>query len=82
MSHTIDHAKKQFESQFLRNFSALTKLSQSIALKVARDYVEDVLIMFNDGYSPLETARYLCKLIDVAEIKDSQYSMSVSASWR
>ena len=53
-----------------------------MALKVARDYVEDVLILYNDGYSPPETARYICKLINVDEIKQSQYSLSASAHWR
>lgn len=82
MSRTVDHALKQFESKFLREFSALTQFSQSTALRIARDYAEDILILYNDGYSTLETARYICKLIDVAELKKNQYSLAASASWR
>lgn len=82
MNHKIDYAQKQFEVRFLKEFSALTKFSQTTALSVARQYAEDVLILFNDGYSPVETAKYLCGLIDIEEIKRSQFSLGVGVRWR
>lgn len=82
MSNKIDYEKKQFEAKFLKEFSALTRFPQSTALRVAREYVEDILILYNDGFSPLDTARYICKLINIDEIKRSQYSASANTSWR
>lgn len=81
MSSKIDHAKRQFESTFLKEFAALTRFPQTTALRIARDNVEDILIMYNDAYSPLETARYLCKLINIDEIREAP-SFSASAGWR
>ncbi len=82
MSSKIDYEKKQFESKFLKEFSALTRFTQTTALRVAREYVEDILILYNDGFTALDTARYICQLINIDEIKRSQYSISASASWR
>lgn len=53
-----DPAKRQFESNFLRAFSALTLLPQQEALRIARTHAEHALAMYSDGYSADETARY------------------------
>ena len=63
MRSKVDPATKQFESSFLKEFAAQTRLPQTTALRLARERVEDILIMFNDGYSALETARYIRKLV-------------------
>lgn len=58
-----DPVKRQFESNFLRTFSALTQLPQQEALRIARANVEYALAMYSDGYSADETARYMAKLV-------------------
>lgn len=82
MSIKIDYEKKQFEVRFLKEFTALTRLTQAAALSVARRYVEDVLILYNDGYGASETAKYISSKIDIEEIRNSNMSTGIGARWR
>jgi len=78
---SIDYAKKQFESELLRELGALTKLPQQTVLRVAREYAEDVLAMYNGECSGRQAARLVFEMIDTAKERE-QYTMSASAGWR
>lgn len=82
MTVKVDTQKKQFESSFLKAFSALTRMSQNVALQTAREHVEAVLAMYNDGYTAMETAQYLRQLIDIDQIKHSQSGQPLTAGWK
>ena len=77
-----DVLKKRFEADFMRAFSALTKLPQVVALRVAREHVETVLAMYNEEYSAKEAASFVVSVIDVDEIKKGALGVPASAGWR
>lgn len=78
---SIDYEKKQFESELLREMGALTKLPQQIVLRVAREYAEDILAMYNGECSGKQAAKLVFELVDTVKERE-HYSMSASAGWR
>lgn len=77
----IDYEKRQFESELLREMGALTKLPQQTVLRVAREYAEDILAMYNGECTGKQAARLVVELIDTDKERE-QYALSASAGWR
>lgn len=78
---SIDYAKRQFESELLRELGALTKLPQQTVLRVAREYAEILLAMYNGECSGKQAAKLLFEMIDTDRERE-QYAVSARAGWR
>lgn len=64
---------KEFESNLLKEFSSRTRLTQKLSLKTCRSFSSQILTMFNDGYTPAQTAVWVISQIDVNKIKDEEF---------
>lgn len=78
---SIDYAKRQFESELLRELGTLTKLPQQTVLRIARENAEDILAMYNGECSGKQAARLVFQQIDTGKERE-QFALSASAGWR
>ena len=82
MSTKDDYEKKHFEVSVLKEFSARTKLTQTNAMKICRQHAGQILTMYSDGYTAQDTAKHICSLINVDEIRSSNHCGDEGPRWR
>lgn len=65
-----------FENSFLKELSALTQLTQKETINLARTHVDYVLTMFNDDFTPRETAFFVRGLRHISVTETPQYTLN------
>lgn len=77
----IDHFKRLFEQDLLRELGAITRLPQQTVLRLAREQAEELLALYLGECSGKQAAQKIAHLIDADRAREA-YTAPVSAGWR